>query len=64
MLTVDDIAKLMKCSPKHIRRMADAGRMPRAVKFGSLHRWNRKIIEQWIADGCPNSRTMRKGGGS
>ncbi len=63
MLSVDDIAKdYLGCSSRHVRRLADAGRMPRPIKLGSLVRWPRSVIEQWIADGCPKAARMRQGG--
>ena len=63
MLSVDDIAKIyLGCSTRHVYRLADSGRMPRPIKLGSLVRWPRAVIEQWIADGCPNVRNARKGG--
>lgn len=63
MLSVDDIANdYLGCSSRHVRRLADAGRMPRPIKLGSLVRWPRSVIEQWIADGCPNVRNLAKGG--
>jgi len=63
MLSVDDIATIyLGCSTRHVYRLADSGRMPRPIKLGSLVRWPRAVIEQWIADGCPNVRNASKGG--
>ncbi|MCC5831107.1 MAG: helix-turn-helix domain-containing protein [Phycisphaeraceae bacterium] len=53
MLTIDQVARLLNCSTRTVYRLNDAGRMPRPVRLGSLVRWNRSEIEQWIADGCP-----------
>lgn len=65
MLTVDDIAvTYLKCSKRTVCRLADSGRMPRPIKLGSLVRWQRAVIEQWISDGCPNVRNAAKGGRS
>jgi predicted DNA-binding transcriptional regulator AlpA len=63
MVSVDDIAtEYLGCSPRHVNRLADSGRRPRPVKLGSLIRWPRAVIEQWINDGCPNVRNAAKGG--
>jgi excisionase family DNA binding protein len=63
MLSVDDVAQIyLGCSTRHVYRLADSGRMPRPIKLGSLVRWPRAVIEQWIADGCPNVRNAIKGG--
>ena len=53
LLDVHSVAKLLACSPRHARRLADTGRMPRPVKLGALVRWNRQVIEDWIKEGCP-----------
>lgn len=62
MMSVDDVAMEIGCCSRSVRRWADSGRMPKPVKLGSLIRWPRAVIEQWIADGCPNVRNARKGG--
>jgi excisionase family DNA binding protein len=56
MLTVHDIARMLNCSARTVYRLCDSGRMPRPVKLGALVRWPREMIEQWIAEGCPNLR--------
>ena len=53
LLDIHSVAKLLACSPRHARRLADTGRMPRPVKLGALVRWSRQEIEGWIAQGCP-----------
>lgn len=47
------VADLMRCSTKHVDRMAKDGRMPPPVKLGRLCRWPRAVIVGWLADGCP-----------
>ena len=56
---VQAIAAKLGCSPRHVYRMADAGRMPAPVKPGSLVRWNLAEIDAWIASGCPACRIGR-----
>ena len=55
---VKAVASMCSCSPRHVRRQSDAGKMPRPVKFGALCRWNLTEIEEWIAAGCPAVRTV------
>ena len=66
LLTVDDVAEKLNCSPRHVYRLTDSDRMPRPVKLGALNRWPIKVIEGWIADGCPScratGRSQRRGG--
>jgi excisionase family DNA binding protein len=52
LLTVNDVAGLLSCSPRHVYRLADAGRMPRPRKLGALVRWSRAQVSEWIAGGC------------
>ncbi len=56
MLDVQDVAALLKCSRRHIYRMADSGRMPPPVKLGALVRFDRDVLTRWITDGCPPVR--------
>jgi predicted DNA-binding transcriptional regulator AlpA len=47
------VAKLLGgCSVRHVDRLAQDGRMPAPIKLGSLVRWSRRVIEDWIAGGC------------
>jgi prophage regulatory protein len=57
-----EFARLLGCSVKHVRRMADLGRCPPPVRLGGLVRWTRAEIDAWIADGCPSIRRVRIGG--
>ena len=56
LLDVRQVAMLLGCSARYVYRLADAGKMPRPVKLGSLVRWNRQSVEEWIAEGCPSCR--------
>jgi excisionase family DNA binding protein len=56
LLDVQDVAKLLNCSSRHVYRLADTGRLPPPIKLGSLVRWPRRSIEAWLAEGCPEIR--------
>lgn len=56
LLTAEDVAGIVRCSPRSVHRLVDAGRIPRPVRLGRLARWPRQRIEDWIAAGCPESR--------
>jgi len=60
LMTINDVARLLNCSTRTVYRLNDAGRMPRSVRLGSLVRWNRSEIEQWITDGCPAPKGGRQ----
>ena len=53
LLDVSEVARLLNCSPRHVYRLANSGRMPRGVRLGALVRWNPGVIEEWIDDSCP-----------
>jgi predicted DNA-binding transcriptional regulator AlpA len=62
LIDVKEFAAKLGCCPKHIRRMADSGRCPPSIQLGALRRWNRQVVDDWIADGCPVVRHVRIGG--
>jgi excisionase family DNA binding protein len=53
MLSTQDVAKMMNCSDRHVTNLRKRGRMPPPVKLGTLVRWPRTKIEDWIQAGCP-----------
>jgi len=63
LMTVNEVAKRLRCSARTVYRLCDAGRMPRPLRIGTLVRWHEPVIEAWITDGCPVSAT-KPGGGS
>ncbi len=56
LLAVNDVARLIGCSPRNIHRLADSGKMPRPLKIGRLIRWRRLDLDAWLAAGCPAER--------
>jgi predicted DNA-binding transcriptional regulator AlpA len=62
LLDVGAVAALLDCSPRHVYRLSDCGKMPRPHKLGALVRWPRRALLDWIAAGCPAVRTVGRGG--
>jgi len=62
LLDVRSVAEMLGCSPRHVYRLSDAGRMPAPVKLGSLVRWSATAIEEWIAGGCRPVRQLKGAG--
>ena len=60
LLDKDQIAKLVNCHPRHVYRMVSEGKLPQPVKIGKLCRWSSSVIDQWIADGCPEQKGAAK----
>jgi excisionase family DNA binding protein len=61
LLDVRAVAALLDCSPRHVYRLSDAGRMPAPVRLGALVRWRRHDLDAWIATGCKPCRIAGKG---
>jgi excisionase family DNA binding protein len=58
LLDVRAVAALLGCSVRHVYRLADAGKMPPPVRLGTLVRWSRAVVLDWVAQGCA---PVRKG---
>ena len=56
LLDVRAVAALLGCSPRHVYRLADGGRMPAPLRIGALVRWRRADLDAWLAAGCPPIR--------
>ena len=55
LLDIAMVAEMLSVSPRTVRRMADAGKMPKPLRLGGkLIRWRPDEIAEWISDGCPN----------
>ena len=50
MLTEREMAELIGCDPRTIRRLEKSGTIPPAVRIGGSKRWFRSDIEEWIAE--------------
>ena len=54
LLSAQALADLLAISPRTLRRLDSAGRLPRAVRIGTqLKRWRRDEIVAWIEADCP-----------
>jgi predicted DNA-binding transcriptional regulator AlpA len=58
-MTDAEIARDLRLSPKTIRRMNDAAKIPAPVTVGARSlRWVRQKIVDWLAAGCPDRETF------
>ncbi len=62
LLDVRAVAAMLQCSPRHVYRLSDAGKMPPPVRLGGIVRWSRQRLEEWLRQGCPTLRHIAKGG--
>jgi excisionase family DNA binding protein len=61
LLDVRAVAVTLGCSPRHVYRLADGGRMPAPLRLGALVRWRRADLDAWLAAGCPPDRPAGRG---
>lgn len=56
------VAALLVCSPRHVRRLVDSGRFPRAIYFGRSKRWRRATVLSFIdaAEQAGHSLTLEE----
>lgn len=52
MLTVNDLATLLRVSVRTVWRLRSAGTLPKPVEIGGSVRWDPEIIRTWMAGGC------------
>jgi predicted DNA-binding transcriptional regulator AlpA len=53
LLTLEEVAYLLGMSPRQVRSLLKRGRLPPPVRLDGRLRWSRKILEDWVAAGCP-----------
>jgi predicted DNA-binding transcriptional regulator AlpA len=54
-----EAARLCRISESMLYKLNAAGRMPKPVRLGSLLRWRRRDLLEWIDAGCPTGRPKR-----
>lgn len=59
LVDVEEIARLLGISSRHVYRLADSGRMPYPIKLGGAVRWDLDVISHWIDQGCPKQEVRR-----
>ena len=47
-VSAQEIAKVLACTPNHVHSLAERGFLPKPAKIGSLARWPKKVIDQWL----------------
>lgn len=53
LLTVTEVASLLKISKRTVWRLVSANDLPPPVRFGGNVRWQKKVIINWMENGCP-----------
>lgn len=60
LIDVEAVASMLTCSTRHVRRLADSGKMPSPIKLGALLRWRRADIDAWLEGGCRPVRRISR----
>ncbi len=58
LLTVRDVARALKVSPRQIWKLLASGRVPEPVRLSRSVRWRRADIDEWIRLGCPDRKSF------
>lgn len=61
LLTVGDVAKMLRVSSRSVWRMKSRGEIPEPVRLGGNVRWRKGDILKWIEGGClrPESTNIK-----
>lgn len=46
--TIEQLAQLLNCSPRHARRLDALGEIPGRMTFGRLVRFSRRQVDAWL----------------
>ena len=55
LLTIRELAKVLKLSPRSIWRLVKNHQLPAPVRIGGSIRWRADTITRWIDKGCQKS---------
>lgn len=47
--TVEQLAGLLNCSTRHVRRLDVEGAIPGRIKLGRLVRFSRRVVDRWLS---------------
>ena len=64
LISVRDLAKILKVSPRSVWRLLSAGQIVPPLRIGGSVRWRYHEVAEWIESGCPSvsSHSTRQGG--
>lgn len=52
LLTVRDLAAVLRISVRSVHRLHRSGELPAAIRIGTALRWRRAEIAEWVRGGC------------
>ena len=60
LISVDELAMILKISPRSVWRNLSAGKIIEPVRIGGAVRWRFSEVKDWIQQGCPPINGGRK----
>ena len=54
-----ELGRILGLAVRTVRRLDQAGKLPRPVRIGAAVRWRLEEIQDWLTSGCPD-RTRRE----
>ncbi len=58
--TIRDLARMLQCSRRTIRRMKADGQLPDCVRVRGMVRWRCERVREWLDRGCPDRSSEPK----
>ena len=50
LLTIEEVARLLRISPRKFEDMIKAGCAPAFVRMGRLRRWEPEVVKAWLKE--------------
>ena len=57
LLSVSDLAQLLRTSTRTIWRLLEQGKLPAPARLGTRLRWRARDLQDWIEAGMPDAET-------
>lgn len=61
LLTVDALAARLSISRSTLYRSLQLGELPEPLRIAERLRWDSRVVENWLANGCPKAARKRPG---
>lgn len=61
LISDNGLATALGISRSMVHKLRSAGQLPAPIRLGRCLRWDSSLIEDWIADGCPNPERWERG---
>ena len=61
-LSIDEVARMLDCSVRSVRRLCDTGQIPQPLMIGQLVRWRRVSLEYWLRETMTTQLKESNGG--